>query len=110
MVISGVICAKKGPPTSPGVLRGTEPPSTAIVPLRAVRFALDQRARLLIAFAVAIALFAVEAVFSIASNSLALLAEPFHVLLDAVALGIAALAVWPGAPPLAARRASRAPR
>src|SRR5438876_5981347 len=104
MVISGVICAKKGPPTSRGVLRGTEPPSTAIVPWRAVRFALDQRARLLIAFAVALALFTVEAVFSIASNSLALLAESFHVLIDAVALGIAALAVWLAARPTTERR------
>ena len=69
-----------------------------------MRFALDQRARLLIAFAVAIALFAVEAVFSIASNSLALLAESFHVLIDAVALGIAALAVWLAARPTTERR------
>ena len=48
-----------------------------------------QRTRLLIALTLAAILFAVEATASIFANSLALLAEAFHVLIDVVALGIA---------------------
>ena len=69
-----------------------------------MRFPLDPRARLLVAVALAATVFAVEAVASIFTNSLALLAESFHVLIDAVALGIAALAVWLGARPTTERR------
>jgi cobalt-zinc-cadmium efflux system protein len=65
---------------------------------------LDRRARLLVAVILATGLFAIEAVFSIATNSLALLAESFHVLIDAVALVIAALAVWLAARPTTERR------
>ena len=63
-----------------------------------------QRTRLLIALALAVAVFAVEATASIFANSLALLAEAFHVLIDVVALGIAFVAVWLGTRPVTDRR------
>ena len=63
-----------------------------------------QRARLLIALTLAAILFAVEATASIFANSLALLAEAFHVLIDVVALGIAFVAVWLGTRPVTDRR------
>jgi cobalt-zinc-cadmium efflux system protein len=63
-----------------------------------------QRSRLLIALALALVVFVVEAVASIFANSLALLAEAFHVLIDVVALGIAFVAVWLAARPATDRR------
>src|SRR5256886_5705121 len=63
-----------------------------------------QRMRLLIALALAVVVFAVEATASIFANSLALLAEAFHVLIDVVALGIAFVAVWLGTRPVTDRR------
>src|SRR5438552_3420944 len=63
-----------------------------------------QRTRLLIALTLAATLFAVEATASIFANSLALLAETFHVLIDVVALGIAFVAVWLGTRPVTDRR------
>jgi cobalt-zinc-cadmium efflux system protein len=63
-----------------------------------------QRTRLLTALALAIVVFAVEATASIFANSLALLAEAFHVLIDVVALGIAFVAAWPGSRPVNDRR------
>ncbi len=63
-----------------------------------------QRTRLLIALTLAVGLFAVEATASIFANSLALLAEAFHVLIDVVALGIAFVAVWLGSRPVTDRR------
>ena len=59
-----------------------------------------QRSRLLIALGLAVALFVVEGFAAVLANSLALLAEAFHVLVDIAALGIAATALW-----LAGRRA-----
>jgi cobalt-zinc-cadmium efflux system protein len=56
-----------------------------------------QRTRLLIALALATVVFGVEATASVFANSLALLAEAFHVLIDVVALGIAFVAMWLGA-------------
>ena len=59
-----------------------------------VRDTRTQRRRLLIALGLAAALFVVEALAAIFANSLALLAEAFHVLVDVAALGIAATALW----------------
>ena len=63
-----------------------------------------QSNRLLIALALAVIVFRVEAIASIFANSLALLAEAFHVLIDVVALGIAFVAVWLGTRPVTDRR------
>jgi cobalt-zinc-cadmium efflux system protein len=63
-----------------------------------------QRTRLLIALGLAIAVFVAEAVASIFANSLALLAEAFHVLIDVIALGFALVAVWLAARPATDRR------
>jgi len=63
-----------------------------------------QRSRLLLALGLAAGVFALEAVASIFANSLALLAEAFHVLIDVVALGVAFVAVWLGARPATDRR------
>src|SRR2546423_4107039 len=63
-----------------------------------------QRSRLLTALALAVVVFAVEATASIFANSLALLAEAFHVLIDVVALGVAFVAVWLGTRPVTNRR------
>jgi cobalt-zinc-cadmium efflux system protein len=63
-----------------------------------------QRSRLLIALALAVVVFLVEAIASIFANSLALLAEAFHVLIDVVALAIAFAAMWLGARPVTDRR------
>jgi cobalt-zinc-cadmium efflux system protein len=63
-----------------------------------------QRARLLIALGLAVVVFSVEATASIFANSLALLAEAFHVLIDVVALGIAFVALWLAARPATDRR------
>src|SRR5256712_472189 len=87
MVISGVICAN-------GVLqadggRRTRPPRIWIVPLRIVLATSSarsgQRRRLLIALGLAGIAFVVEAIAAVVANSLALLAESFHVLIDVVA-------------------------
>src|SRR2546430_16076692 len=64
-----------------------------------------QRMGLLITLALAVVVFAVEPTGSIFANSLALLAEAFHVLIDVVALGIAFVAVWLGTRPVTDRRA-----
>src|SRR5256886_8664699 len=63
-----------------------------------------QRTRLLIALALAVIVFVIEAIASVFANSLALLAEAFHVLIDVVALGIAFVAVWLAARPATDRR------
>src|SRR5256885_6495005 len=63
-----------------------------------------QRTRLLIALALAVIVFVIEAIASVFANSLALLAEAFHVLIDVVALGIAFVAVWLGTRPATDRR------
>jgi cobalt-zinc-cadmium efflux system protein len=63
-----------------------------------------QRTRLLVALMLAVVVFAVEATASIFANSLALLAEAFHVLIDVVALAIAFVAVWLGSRPVTDRR------
>src|SRR5260370_36339578 len=63
-----------------------------------------QRNGLLIALALAVVVFAVEAPESISANSLALLAEAFHVLIDVVALAVAFVAVWLGTRPVTDRR------
>jgi cobalt-zinc-cadmium efflux system protein len=63
-----------------------------------------QRTRLAIALGLALAVFVAEAVAAILANSLALLAEAFHVLIDVVALGIALVAVWLAARPATDRR------
>ena len=63
-----------------------------------------QRSRLLIALALAVVVFVAEAIASVFANSLALLAEAFHVLIDVVALGIAYVAVWLGSRPVTDRR------
>ena len=63
-----------------------------------------QRTRLLIALTLAVVVFVVEATASIFANSLALLAEAFHVLIDVVALAIALVAVWLGSRPVTDRR------
>jgi cobalt-zinc-cadmium efflux system protein len=72
--------------------------------LRFVHHRSRQRTRLLIALALAVVVFAVEATAAIFANSLALLAEAFHVLIDVVALGIAFVAVWLGTRPATDRR------
>jgi cobalt-zinc-cadmium efflux system protein len=59
----------------------------------------DRRARLAVAFAFTVGLFGVQGIAAIAANSLALFAEAFHVLIDAVALGIALGTVWLAARP-----------
>ena len=64
----------------------------------------NQRRRLLLALGLAIAVFAAEAIASVFANSLALLAEAFHVLIDVVALGIAFVALWLGSRPVTDRR------
>jgi cobalt-zinc-cadmium efflux system protein len=63
-----------------------------------------QRSRLLIALTLALVVFVVEAGASIFANSLALLAEAFHVLIDVVALAIAFVSVWLAARPATDRR------
>ncbi|HEV8534113.1 MAG TPA: cation diffusion facilitator family transporter [Candidatus Limnocylindria bacterium] len=63
-----------------------------------------QRRRLTIALALAIVVFFAEAVAAVFANSLALLAEAFHVLVDVVALGVALVAVWLAARPATDRR------
>ena len=60
--------------------------------------------RLLIALGLAGIAFVVEAITAIAANSLALLAESFHVLIDVVALAVALVAVWLAARPTDGRR------
>jgi cobalt-zinc-cadmium efflux system protein len=72
--------------------------------LRIVNHRTGQRSRLLIALGLAAGVFALEAAASIFANSLALLAEAFHVLIDVVALGVAFVAVWLGARPATDRR------
>src|SRR2546427_2701344 len=60
--------------------------------------------RLLIALGLAGIAFVVEAIAAVVANSLALLAESFHVLIDVVALGVALVAVWLAARPTDRRR------
>ena len=72
--------------------------------VRSVDHRTTQRSRLLIALALAVAVFVVEAIASIFANSLALLAEAFHVLIDVVALGTAFVALWLGTRPATDRR------
>jgi cobalt-zinc-cadmium efflux system protein len=72
--------------------------------VRSVDHRTSQRLRLLVALALAVAVFAVEAIASIFANSLALLAEAFHVLIDVVALGVAFVALWLGTRPATDRR------
>ena len=76
----------------------------SIVPLRSVNQTDSARTRLAIALALAAVVFVIEAAASIFANSLALLAEAFHVLIDLVALGIAFVAVWLAARPPTERR------
>ena len=63
-----------------------------------------QRRRLLIALGLAGIAFVVEAIAAVVANSLALLAESFHVLIDVVALAVALIAVWLAARPTDRRR------
>jgi cobalt-zinc-cadmium efflux system protein len=64
----------------------------------------QQRRRLLIALGLAGIAFVVEAIAAVVANSLALLAESFHVLIDVVALAVALIAVWLAARPTDRRR------
>jgi cobalt-zinc-cadmium efflux system protein len=103
--MSGVTSVSWGPPTCGGSEGEPAPSTRSIVPLLSVQNrARRQRSRLLVALALAVLVFAVEAVSSVFANSLALLAEAFHVLVDVVALGIAAVALWLGARPATDRR------
>src|SRR5437899_6829487 len=97
MVMSGVIWATWGASKN---ARSTHTNCT----VHSVNHRSGQRTRLLIALALAVVVFAVEATASIFANSLALLAEAFHVLIDVVALGIAFVAVWLGTRPVTDRR------
>jgi cobalt-zinc-cadmium efflux system protein len=72
--------------------------------LRSVQDSTRQRKRLSIALGLAVVVFVVEAVAAVFTNSLALLAEAFHVLIDVVALALALIAVWLGARPATDRR------
>ncbi len=78
------------------------------VPLRAMFATAKAGSRplrpLLIALGLAGIAFLVEAITAIAANSLALLAESFHVLIDVVALAVALVAVWLAARPTDRRR------
>lgn len=65
---------------------------------------MDRQNRLVLALSGALALFVIAAVGSVVANSLALLAEAFHVLIDVGALALASLAVWLGARPPSERR------
>jgi cobalt-zinc-cadmium efflux system protein len=98
MVMSGLICAKWGASNA-----GREDDAHQLY-RSSVRHRGGQRSRLLIALALALVVFVVEATASIFANSLALLAEAFHVLIDVVALGIAFVAVWLGTRPVTDRR------
>src|SRR3989475_5491814 len=106
MVRSGVICANGGLQADGG--RRTRPPRIWIVPLRIVLATSSarsgQRRRLLIALGLAGIAFVVEAIAAVVANSLALLAESFHVLIDVVALAVALIAVWLAARPTDRRR------
>src|SRR5438093_13405907 len=77
-----------------GFRRGRQPPSQS-VPLRIVLATSSarsaQRRRLLIALGLAGIAFVVEAIAAVVANSLALLAESFHRLIDVVALALALL-------------------
>lgn len=96
--MSGLIRAKWG--ASKPAARTTQMNCT----VHSVHHRTGQRRRLLIALALAVVVFGVEATASIFANSLALLAEAFHVLIDVVALGIAFVAVWLAARPATDRR------
>src|SRR5712691_1612849 len=97
MVMSGLIWATWG---ASKTARTTHTNCT----VHSVNHRTGQRTRLLIALALAVLVFAVEATASIFANSLALLAEAFHVLIDVVALAIAFAAVWLGTRPVTDRR------
>jgi cobalt-zinc-cadmium efflux system protein len=100
MVMSGLICAKWGaskPASGPGL-------RTIDCTVHFMRRRAGQETRLLVALALATVVFGVEATASIFANSLALLAEAFHVLIDVVALGIAFVAVWLATRPATDRR------
>src|SRR3989442_15126439 len=90
MVISGVICATWGASKRSKGYALSDLDCT----VHFVRDTRTQRRRLLIALGLAAAVFVVEALAAIFANSLALLAEAFHVLVDVAALGIAATALW----------------
>jgi cobalt-zinc-cadmium efflux system protein len=100
MVMSGVIKATWG---ASRAVRDTDV-RTSNCTVAIVHRPAAERSRLLIALGLAIAVFAIEAIASIFANSLALLAEAFHVLIDVVALGIAFVAVWLSARPPTDRR------
>jgi cobalt-zinc-cadmium efflux system protein len=57
------------------------------------------RGRLLAVFGLTLAIFAVEAVGGLATNSLALLADAGHMLTDVAGIGLALLAIWIGSRP-----------
>src|ERR671934_1347750 len=92
MVISGLIEATWGASRAGRDTGGRTSNCTVAIVHRPA----TQRSRLLIALGLAVAVFAIEAAGSIFANSLALLAEAFHVLIDVVALGIAFVALWLG--------------
>src|SRR5919204_5632004 len=100
MVISGLIEATWGASRAGRDTGGRTSNCTVAIVHRPA----TQRARLLFALALAVAVFAIEAAGSIFANSLALLAEAFHVLIDVVALAIAFAAVWLGGRPPTDRR------
>ena len=62
------------------------------------------RDRLLAVFALTLAIFGIEAVGGVASNSLALLADAGHMLTDVAGIGLALLAIWIGARPAGPER------
>ena len=64
----------------------------------------QSRSRLVIALALTAIVFVIEGGAAVAANSLALLAEAFHVLVDVIALAIAVTAVWLAARPPSERR------
>jgi cation diffusion facilitator family transporter len=59
----------------------------------------DQRNRLTIVFFLTLAIFGVELVGGLVSNSLALLADAGHMFTDVAGIGLALLAIWIGARP-----------
>lgn len=61
--------------------------------------AASNRGRLLAVFGLTLAIFAVEAIGGIASNSLALVADAGHMLTDVAGIGLALLAIWIGGRP-----------
>src|SRR5438477_9984135 len=100
MVMSGLICDT-----------GWEPPmseraacSHIDCTVAIVHEGRSGRARLLAVLTLTALVFVIEAAASVFANSLALLAESFHVLIDVVGLAIAVGALWLGARPATERR------